>query len=200
MRRELCAFLLLILGSWGAVDTHAQESASRSWDGGDHGSLLPLPTGQLLSPTAAPGSTFAPLNPELPGLPSYTAGQAVTTAVSPDGRTLLVLTSGYNLEETASAADNPALTLNNGPGNGLTKGIAALGIAPIVGAEAAGLAVSADGSTVVVANYENDSICPPAPRSPASRHSPWLFKSSRANRSPRWQTRTPCPEPVMNSG
>jgi YVTN family beta-propeller protein len=224
MRKQLCVVLILIVGSWVAVDSHAQDWASRSWDGGDHGSLLRLPTGQSLSPTAAPGSTFAPLNPGLAELPSYTAGQAVTTAVSPDGRTLLVLTSGYNLEETASGAENPALsdeyvfvydisagkplqkqvlrlpntylglvfapngltfyvgggvddsvhvftssggvwaesgtpiTLNNGPGNSLTKGIGSLGIPPIVGAETAGLAVSADGSTVVVANYENDSI------------------------------------------
>jgi YVTN family beta-propeller protein len=50
------------------------------------------------------------------------------------------------------------IALNNGPGNGLTKGIPELGIPPIVGAQAAGLAVSGDGSTVVVANYENDSI------------------------------------------
>ena len=110
MRKQLCVVLVLIIGSWVAVDSHAQDWASRSWDGGDHGSLLRLPTGQSLSPTAAPGSTFAPLNPGLAALPGYTAGQAVTTAVSPDGRTLLVLTSGYNLEETASGAENPALS------------------------------------------------------------------------------------------
>ncbi len=185
---------------------------------------ITLPTGQLLTPTAAPGATFSALNPNIPSLPNYTAGQGVSSAVSPDGKTLLVLTSGYNRELTATGGPNAAasneyvfvydistghaaqkqvvqvpntfvglafapsgnafyvsggvddslhtfnrvggawtesvapIKLNNGAGNGLTKGIAALGIPAIVGAQAAGLAVSADGGTVVVANYENDSI------------------------------------------
>ena len=55
-----------------------------------------LHTGMRVTPTAAPGATFEQLNPDLPGLPDYTAGQAVSTALSPDGKTLLVLTSGYN--------------------------------------------------------------------------------------------------------
>src|SRR6266851_9725453 len=55
-----------------------------------------LPTGKQITPTAATGSTFGPLNPDLPGHPDFTAGQAVTTATSPDGKTLLILTSGYN--------------------------------------------------------------------------------------------------------
>jgi DNA-binding beta-propeller fold protein YncE len=57
-----------------------------------------IPTGVHITPTAAPGSIFQPLNPDLPSNPSFTAGQAVTTAVSPDGKTLLILTSGYNSE------------------------------------------------------------------------------------------------------
>ena len=55
-----------------------------------------LPTGMTITPTAAAGSYFVPLNPDLPGVPNYVAGQPVTTAMSPDGKTLLVLTSGYN--------------------------------------------------------------------------------------------------------
>lgn len=56
-----------------------------------------LSTGQTITPLAARGAHFEPLNPNLADNPTYTAGQAVTTVVSPDGRTLLVLTSGYNL-------------------------------------------------------------------------------------------------------
>jgi DNA-binding beta-propeller fold protein YncE len=56
-----------------------------------------LPNGFRITPTATPGSTFTKMIPGLPGLPSYLAGQPMTTAVSPDGKTLLVLTSGYNL-------------------------------------------------------------------------------------------------------
>jgi DNA-binding beta-propeller fold protein YncE len=55
-----------------------------------------LHTGMRITPTAAPGSVFEKLKPELPGLPDHAAGQAVSTALSPDGTALLVLTSGYN--------------------------------------------------------------------------------------------------------
>ena len=55
-----------------------------------------LPTGMMITPTAAKGSIFQPLNPGLPHLPAFTADHPVSTAVSPDGNTLLILTSGYN--------------------------------------------------------------------------------------------------------
>ena len=55
------------------------------------------PTNQALTPTAAPGAIFQPLNPDLPGDPKFTAGQASALAMSPDGKTLLILTSGFNL-------------------------------------------------------------------------------------------------------
>jgi YVTN family beta-propeller protein len=57
---------------------------------------IQLPTGQSITPTAAPGAVFQMLNPMLPSSPTYTVGQAQTTAISPDGKTLLILTSGYN--------------------------------------------------------------------------------------------------------
>src|SRR3954454_14684860 len=56
-----------------------------------------LPTGQTITPLAAPGSTFSPLDVKLPVIGHAVAGQPVTTAVSPDGKTLFVLTSGYNV-------------------------------------------------------------------------------------------------------
>ncbi|MGA3085457.1 MAG: beta-propeller fold lactonase family protein [Thermodesulfobacteriota bacterium] len=51
---------------------------------------------QTITPLAPQGSVFQTLNPDLPGMPDWLAGQAVTTVVSPDKKTLLVLTSGYN--------------------------------------------------------------------------------------------------------
>ncbi len=54
------------------------------------------PTGQTITPTAAPGARFEALNPDLPGDPGFTAGQASAMALSPDGKTLLVMTSGFN--------------------------------------------------------------------------------------------------------
>lgn len=55
-----------------------------------------VPTGQAITPEAAPGAVFQSLDPELAGAPGFTAGQASALALSPDGRTLLILTSGYN--------------------------------------------------------------------------------------------------------
>ncbi len=63
-----------------------------------------IPTGVYITPTAAKNSTFQALNPGLAAFPGFEAGQAVTTAVSPDGNTLLVLTSGYNLQNNADGS------------------------------------------------------------------------------------------------
>src|SRR5215510_13963223 len=54
-------------------------------------------SGARITPTAAPGSVFEELDPEIAEDRTIRANNGVTTATSPDGRTLLVLTSGYNL-------------------------------------------------------------------------------------------------------
>ena len=54
-------------------------------------------TGQTLTPLAPRQARFEALNPDLPDYPEFLAGQAVTTVTSPDHKTLLILTSGYNL-------------------------------------------------------------------------------------------------------
>lgn len=58
------------------------------------GSLLP--TGQFITPTAAPGSTIAVLATGLRADGNADASEAVNTALSPDGKTLLIMTSGWN--------------------------------------------------------------------------------------------------------
>ncbi|THD77553.1 MAG: hypothetical protein E7812_15590 [Phenylobacterium sp.] len=68
----------------------------------------PTPTGQSITPAAAPGALFQTLNPDLPDLPSYTAGQASAVALSPDGRTLLILTSGFNRMQGADGKAIPS--------------------------------------------------------------------------------------------
>ena len=68
------------------------------------------PTGQFITPTAAPGAIFQPLNPHLAGDPTYTAGQATAVALSPDAKTLLILTSGYNLVFGADGKPIPAMS------------------------------------------------------------------------------------------
>jgi Putative Ig domain len=51
---------------------------------------------QTITPLAPAGSQFQQLNPDLADNPAWLASQAATTAVSPNGNTLLVLTTGYN--------------------------------------------------------------------------------------------------------
>lgn len=53
-------------------------------------------TGQQITPLAPAGAKFALLNPGLSDNPKWRAEQAVTSISSPDHKTLLVLTSGYN--------------------------------------------------------------------------------------------------------
>ncbi len=55
-----------------------------------------LPTGKIITPTAAPCSTFEHLKTGLRADGTADANSAVAAALSPDGKTLLVLTSGYN--------------------------------------------------------------------------------------------------------
>jgi YVTN family beta-propeller protein len=184
-----------------------------------------LATGQTVTPTAAPGSQLIDLNPGLQpvagvkllqgdsAVTHFVAGQAEATVLSPDGNTLLVLTSGYNqlydinggyvpqysneyvfvydvshggpaLEQVvqvpntfdaiAFAPDGNTFYVTGGMDDVLhtyrrgTSGWAEAQ-APIAlhdtpayangaSSQAAGLAVNADGSRVVVANYESDSI------------------------------------------
>lgn len=75
------------------------SSAAAAADDGtiDNTGVAPLPSGQFITPTATPGSSLTFLNPGLSDTPSFVANGAIKTALSPDGNTLLVLTSGYNL-------------------------------------------------------------------------------------------------------
>ncbi len=66
-----------------------------------------LPTGQLVTPTAAPGAVLQALDPRLADFPEYRAGEAVALALSPDGATLLVLTSGFNRLADAAGRRSP---------------------------------------------------------------------------------------------
>ncbi len=176
-------------------------------------------TGQTLTPLAPRQARFEQLNPNLPDMPNYVAGQAVTTVTSPDHRTLLILTSGYNLVNFTSGAnagqqnnadsneyvfvydiskplpvkkqvlqvpntyagivfdpsgtafyvsggDNDNVHLFSLAQNGLWAEQAGSPIALghkagnglAVPPEAAGIAITADGNKLVVADYYNDSI------------------------------------------
>ncbi len=190
-------------------------------DGND--GTLPLPTGQYVTPLKPLTNAIQQmLNPGLPAYPNYVAGEAVLSALSPDGTTLAIICAGDNsLYNTAGVVDtanstqyiflynvagtnktSPALTqvikqTNSHVGlvwspdgttlyaaggsddavyaytktngsyaqsakislghipSGATVGTGVgLGVEP----NASGLAISTDGSTLVVANNFNDSI------------------------------------------
>jgi YVTN family beta-propeller protein len=184
-----------------------------------------LPTGDFITPKAAPGASLLPLNPGMAGAPNFVADHASSAVTSPDGKTLLVLTSGYNetnwIPTTAPSPgvvgyENPALSgewvfvydisggaavqkqvltipnsfsgiafnpsgtefyvgggqdddvhvfdLSGGTWSENTSGGSPVALGHSVGLglqnypETAGLAVTADGKRVVIANYENDSL------------------------------------------
>ena len=79
----------------GAVGAHTPARAN---DGpADNNGTLPLPTGQFITPTFAAGAAFETLNPMLPApYNNFRPDGAIASALSPDGSTLLVMTSGYN--------------------------------------------------------------------------------------------------------
>lgn len=214
-RGWLCSLFLLVAGCNGApvADAPVADDAPTLDVESPWSRPVRLPTGVFITPTAAPGSDFAPLNPHLPTRPDFVAGQAVTTALSPDGKTLLVLTSGFNRnngpdgKEVAAESNEYVFVFDVSSGRAVQKQALQLantfdGIvwdptgerfyvsggvdddvhvfarggagfvesgAPIalghtaglglgVDPAAAGLAVDASGSRLVVANYENDSI------------------------------------------
>jgi len=173
-------------------------------------------SGQQITPAAPTDTKFEPLNPGLLDKPEYLAGQAVTSIVSPDGKTMLVLTSGYNLVNSSSgsliAADSTQFVFvydisqkvpakkqviqvpntysgivfdpsgaafyvsggvdddvhaysvdQNGvwseqAGSPIALGHGGVGVGLSVKPQAAGIAVTSDGSKLVVTNYYNDSI------------------------------------------
>jgi YVTN family beta-propeller protein len=68
-----------------------------------------LPDGFYISPTAAPGSIFQGLPTGLRADGSADANGAVTTALSPDGTALLILTTGYNTGFYTEGAEGTAI-------------------------------------------------------------------------------------------
>ncbi|ESS72089.1 hypothetical protein MGMO_72c00100 [Methyloglobulus morosus KoM1] len=67
-----------------------------------------IPTGMRITPTAAQSAVLQKLNPDLPSRPDYLADHAVDMVASPDGKTLLILTSGFNRMSDAAGQDAPA--------------------------------------------------------------------------------------------
>ena len=63
-----------------------------------------LPTGQWLTPLAVPGARFTPLVTHAGPMPETVADGAAAVVASPDGRQMLILTSGYDRFNGADGA------------------------------------------------------------------------------------------------
>jgi YVTN family beta-propeller protein len=65
-------------------------------------------TGVRITPLASEGAHLQPLDPGLPTRPGFVADHASASALSPDGATLLVVTSGYNLNNGPEGDVDPS--------------------------------------------------------------------------------------------
>lgn len=94
MRRKIrfCSYSVLALFF---VLTLPEIAGGQKWNSAPVGGNL-LPDGFYITPTATPGSIFQRLTTGLRPDGSADANGAVTTALSPDGTALLILTTGYN--------------------------------------------------------------------------------------------------------
>ena len=72
------------------IVAHAQQTDS------EQSAAIELPTGKMLTPTAAHGASLQNLNPGLASASDLRTSQAAALATSPDGRMLAILTSEYN--------------------------------------------------------------------------------------------------------
>jgi YVTN family beta-propeller protein len=103
-----------------------------AWAGDQRPSLAPvggnlLPDGFYITPTAAPGSIFQNLPTGLRPDGSANANGAVTTALSPDGTALLIVTTGYNTDFSAQGPDvNPIVWHALDPLTGLPSSVTTL--------------------------------------------------------------------------
>ena len=84
----LAGILLVFVGL-----ANAQGSAKLD---DDDDKQSPTPPGLYITPTALANAVQQPLNPGLTNYPDFVAGQAVKAVVSPDGKTLAILTAGMN--------------------------------------------------------------------------------------------------------
>jgi len=96
LRNLVCCFAIAAIVWPGHAQSGAQSKPQPPASASSSAAPEALPTGMSITPTAARGSIFEPLNPGLPDLPQFIADHPVSTAVSPDGSTFLILTSGYN--------------------------------------------------------------------------------------------------------
>src|SRR6266436_428185 len=89
LRAILCTAAILTL-----LTSHVPAGEGDEDD--NDGQATYVSSGQRITPTAAPRAVLQPLNPGLPDSPDFVSSGGVSSIVSPDQKTLLVLTSGHN--------------------------------------------------------------------------------------------------------
>jgi len=112
----------------------------------------PISTGQAITPTAAPGAVFGTLNPHLKSAPKYVVGQAESIAVSPDKKTMLVLTTGYNDDPEPATKSEFVFVFDISSGKPVQ-----LQALPVPNAFC-GVTWGPDGSTFYVAGGQDDNV------------------------------------------
>jgi YVTN family beta-propeller protein len=116
--RAFCVGLALAYGACPSVASAALDAV-----GGPGSGPALVPTGQYISALATPGSTFFRLVTGVRPDGNADGAQAVATALSPDGTTLLVLTSGYNtgyLNRNGTPFNYPVLDPTTGQPSSVT--------------------------------------------------------------------------------
>ena len=80
----------------GLVATAVLLAVSARADPSEHKDLIPLASGQYVTPTLISGAVQQYLNPGLTAYPNFVAGEAVRSQLSPDGTTLAIICAGQN--------------------------------------------------------------------------------------------------------
>jgi DNA-binding beta-propeller fold protein YncE len=111
------AVFALVLTSFAQAQSHPNPASSASASpvarsSQDQGKKSLTPPGLYITPKALPGAVQQDLNPGLTNYPSFVAGEAVKAVVSPNGKTLAILTAGMNslYDSTGNAVDTAAST------------------------------------------------------------------------------------------
>jgi YVTN family beta-propeller protein len=126
-----------------------------------HKSLLPLPTGQFITPTFIDGAVQQYLNPGLTAYPNFVAGMAVRSQLSPDGTTLAIITAGqnslYKPDATVDIANSTQfIFLYNVEGANKAKPVLTQVIKQVNAH--VGLVFSPDGNTLYAAGGNDDAV------------------------------------------
>ena len=101
-KQALRASLLVSTVLVAPLAVRAQDPAASRTGG------VSLPTGDYITPTILTGAVQQPLNPGLAAYPNFVAGEAVLSALSPDGATLAVICAGQNSLDTAAGKTDTA--------------------------------------------------------------------------------------------